>query len=134
MPRKQLTALSVFSGIGGFCEGVRKAGFRVVGAVENDRFAAPNYRQIFPQVPLFDGVVDGVARRVAKGVDGTIGGQIEGQDLSAEAGSQRQPHGIGHRRGEVGVAGGLRPGTGLGQILGPEEADGVDLFTMDRSR
>jgi len=59
MPRKQLTALSVFSGIGGFCEGVRKAGFRVVGAVENDRFAAPNYRQIFPQVPLFDGdIVD----------------------------------------------------------------------------
>lgn len=46
-------ALSLFSGIGGLCEGVRLAGFDVVGAVEFDKFAADNYRRNFPDVPLF---------------------------------------------------------------------------------
>ncbi|MEX2206027.1 MAG: DNA cytosine methyltransferase [Myxococcota bacterium] len=54
MAKQPISALSLFSGIGGFCEGVRRAGFRVVGAVENDPFAAPNYRRLFPRVPLFD--------------------------------------------------------------------------------
>jgi DNA (cytosine-5)-methyltransferase 1 len=50
-----LTALSLFSGIGGFCEGVKKAGFRVSGAVEFDKYATVNYRLNFPDVPLFEG-------------------------------------------------------------------------------
>ena len=49
------TALSLFSGIGGFCEGVRKAGFKVLGAVELDRFASANYKLNFPDTPLFEG-------------------------------------------------------------------------------
>jgi len=50
-------ALSLFSGCGGFCEGVRLAGFRTLGAVELDRFAAQTYRRNFPEVPLFEGDV-----------------------------------------------------------------------------
>lgn len=50
-------ALSLFSGCGGFCEGVRLAGFDVAAAVEWDRFAAQTYRHNFPEVPLFEGDV-----------------------------------------------------------------------------
>ncbi len=51
------TAVSLFSGCGGFCEGVRLAGFDVKAAVEIDRFAAQTYRENFPEVPLFEGDV-----------------------------------------------------------------------------
>jgi DNA (cytosine-5)-methyltransferase 1 len=46
-------AVSLFSGCGGFCEGVRLAGFEVRAAVEWDRFAVQTYRHNFPEVPLF---------------------------------------------------------------------------------
>jgi DNA (cytosine-5)-methyltransferase 1 len=52
-PDPRPTAVSLFSGCGGFCEGVRLAGFDVLAAVENDRFAAETYRHNFPEVPLF---------------------------------------------------------------------------------
>lgn len=48
-------AVSLFSGCGGFCEGVRLAGFETVAAVEIDRFAAETYRHNFPETPLFEG-------------------------------------------------------------------------------
>lgn len=48
-------AVSLFSGCGGFCEGVRLSGFDVLAAVEWDRFAAETYRHNFPEVPLFEG-------------------------------------------------------------------------------
>lgn len=48
-------AVSLFSGCGGFCEGVRLGGFDVSAAVELDRFAAETYRHNFPEVPLFEG-------------------------------------------------------------------------------
>ncbi|MFI6773975.1 DNA cytosine methyltransferase [Nocardia sp. NPDC050412] len=50
-------AVSLFSGCGGFCEGVRLAGFSVRAAVELDRYAVQTYRQNFPEVPLFHGDV-----------------------------------------------------------------------------
>jgi DNA (cytosine-5)-methyltransferase 1 len=49
--------VSLFSGCGGFCEGVRLAGFAVKAAVELDPFAAQTYRHNFPEVPLFQGDV-----------------------------------------------------------------------------
>ncbi|WP_433552879.1 DNA cytosine methyltransferase [Micromonospora zamorensis] len=49
------SAVSLFSGCGGFCEGVRLAGFDVKAAVELDRFAAQTYRANFPEVALFEG-------------------------------------------------------------------------------
>ncbi|MFJ1537537.1 DNA cytosine methyltransferase [Micromonospora chalcea] len=51
------SAVSLFSGCGGFCEGVRLAGFEVKAAVELDRYAAQTYRANFPEVPLFEGDV-----------------------------------------------------------------------------
>lgn len=50
-------AVSLFSGCGGFCEGVRLAGFSVKAAVELDRYAAQTYRRNFSEVPLFEGDV-----------------------------------------------------------------------------
>lgn len=50
---KAYRAVSLFSGCGGFCEGVRLAGFKVNGAVEHDRYAVETYKHNFPEVPLF---------------------------------------------------------------------------------
>lgn len=50
-------AVSLFSGCGGFCEGVELAGFEVKVAVELDRFAAQTYRHNFPKTPLYEGDV-----------------------------------------------------------------------------
>lgn len=47
------SAMSLFSGCGGFCEGVKLAGFGIEAAVELDRFAVETYRHNFPDVPLF---------------------------------------------------------------------------------
>jgi DNA (cytosine-5)-methyltransferase 1 len=48
-------AVSLFSGCGGFCEGVRLAGFDIRVAVEWDRYACETYRANFPGTPLFEG-------------------------------------------------------------------------------
>jgi len=50
-------ALSLFSGCGGFCEGVELAGFKVQAGVEWDKFAAETYRFNLTNVPLFEGDV-----------------------------------------------------------------------------
>lgn len=68
MTQKNLTALSLFSGIGGFCEGVKLAGFQIIGAVEKDKYAAENYRLNFPQVPLFEGDISDFLSSVDKKV------------------------------------------------------------------
>ncbi|WPZ35519.1 DNA cytosine methyltransferase [Thalassobaculum sp. OXR-137] len=52
-----LTAVSLFSGCGGFCEGVELAGFDLQCGVELDRFAAETYRHNFPRTRLFEGDV-----------------------------------------------------------------------------
>lgn len=53
--RRNPSAVSLFSGCGGFCEGVELAGFDVKVAVEWDRFASETYRYNFPKIPLFEG-------------------------------------------------------------------------------
>lgn len=55
----QLTALSLFAGCGGFCEGIELAGFKIKCAVELDRFAAETYRHNFPKTPLFENDITG---------------------------------------------------------------------------
>lgn len=50
----QPTALSLFSGCGGFCEGIESSGFEVRTAVELDKFACQTYKHNFPKTPLFD--------------------------------------------------------------------------------
>ncbi|MBE0455624.1 MAG: DNA cytosine methyltransferase, partial [Roseovarius sp.] len=50
MKQKPLTAVSLFSGCGGFCEGMELAGFDIKVAVEFDRFACETYRHNFPRI------------------------------------------------------------------------------------
>jgi len=50
-----LKAVSLFSGCGGFCEGMELAGFDIKVAVEWDRFSCETYRYNFPRTPLFEG-------------------------------------------------------------------------------
>lgn len=52
-----LRALSLFSGIGGLCEGVKLAGFNVVGAAELDKYSCESYKANFPEIPLYEGDV-----------------------------------------------------------------------------
>jgi DNA (cytosine-5)-methyltransferase 1 len=49
------TAVSLFSGCGGFCEGIEQAGFEVKVAVEWDKFSCETYRHNFPKTPLYEG-------------------------------------------------------------------------------
>jgi len=52
---KRPSAVSLFSGCGGFCEGIELAGFDVKMAVEWDKFACETYKANFPHTPLFEG-------------------------------------------------------------------------------
>lgn len=52
---RPLRAVSLFCGAGGFCEGVRLAGFDIVSAVEIDTDAARTHKANFPEVSLFEG-------------------------------------------------------------------------------
>ena len=79
------TALSLFSGCGGFCEGAKLAGFDVVGAVEHDRFAVQTYAHNFPEVPLFADDVHAFMNpedprwttEEAKRFDGVVPGELD---------------------------------------------------------
>ncbi len=51
------TAVSLFSGCGGFCEGIATSGFDIRVAVELDKYACETYRYNFPSTPLFEGDV-----------------------------------------------------------------------------
>jgi DNA (cytosine-5)-methyltransferase 1 len=50
-----LTAISLFSGCGGFCEGMRLAGCEISVAVELDRYACESLRHNFPAHKVFEG-------------------------------------------------------------------------------
>lgn len=58
-PNLAPTAVSLFSGCGGFCEGIESAGTKIQVAVELDKFACETYRHNFPSTPLFEGDVHG---------------------------------------------------------------------------
>lgn len=47
---------STFSGIGGFDEGFRRAGFRLAWLCEREPFCQKVLRRHFPDVPLYDDV------------------------------------------------------------------------------
>lgn len=53
MTPKRLLAIDVFAGCGGLTEGLKQAGFSVVGAIEIDRMAATTYAANHPEVHLW---------------------------------------------------------------------------------
>lgn len=52
-PPKELTAVDLFSGIGGFSVSLKRHGFRILSAVDKDERAANVYKQNFPGVEFF---------------------------------------------------------------------------------
>ena len=76
---QQPTAISLFSGCGGFCEGVELAGFDVKVAVEMDRFACETYRYNFPKIPLFEGDIHHFLQ--GKGAEHRTKYNLDGIDL-----------------------------------------------------
>jgi DNA (cytosine-5)-methyltransferase 1 len=69
-PARALKAVDLFSGAGGLTEGLRLAGFRVLGAVENDALAAETYRVNHPGVRLWERDIRALhPREVLAGLD-----------------------------------------------------------------
>ncbi len=52
--RRQLTAIDLFSGCGGLTLGLKWAGFKVLGAVDNDQVAVASYKANHPRVRLWE--------------------------------------------------------------------------------
>jgi DNA (cytosine-5)-methyltransferase 1 len=65
-----LTAVCLFSGAGGFCEGVRLAGWQVVCAVESDAQACLTPAANFAEVALFKGDIARFLQDAQAGVPG----------------------------------------------------------------
>jgi DNA (cytosine-5)-methyltransferase 1 len=63
-------AVSLFSGAGGFCEGVRLAGFKVICAVESDESACRTHSANFTDVALFEGDIARFLRDEKPGIPG----------------------------------------------------------------
>ncbi len=66
--RRKPNAISLFSGAGGFCEGVRLGGFRVVCAVEADGSACKTHAANFGDVALFQGEIGRFLRDAKPGI------------------------------------------------------------------
>lgn len=72
------TAVSLFSGCGGFCEGIESSGFEIRVAVELDKFACQTYEHNFPKTPLFK---DDVHKFLAKNTTHDKEYRLENIDL-----------------------------------------------------
>src|SRR2546426_224486 len=50
--RRKMTAVSLFSGCGGFDWGAQQAGVKIIWANDNNSYAASAYQALFPNVPF----------------------------------------------------------------------------------
>ncbi len=78
--RHGLTAIDLFSGCGGLTQGLRKAGFQVIGAVENDLKAAATYRLNHPGTQLW---VDDIRKLKPRSIGRKLGLRKGDLDLLA---------------------------------------------------
>lgn len=63
-----LTAVSLFSGVGGFCEGVRLAGWKVLCAVEADAQTCLTHAVNFQELALFRGDIANFLKTEQSGI------------------------------------------------------------------
>ena len=61
MAYKRLTAVSIFSGCGGFDWGAKQAGVKIIWANDKDPYAAAAYKSLFPRVKFHEGDICDVA-------------------------------------------------------------------------
>lgn len=54
MSKGSHTAIDLFAGCGGFSLGLRRGGFRILAAIENDKYAVATYRTNFPGVLVLE--------------------------------------------------------------------------------
>ena len=73
----RLTAIDLFAGCGGLTQGLRKAGFEVLGAIENDEKAAATYKLNHPNVTLWTDDIRGVRARSVSRKLGIRKGQLD---------------------------------------------------------
>lgn len=79
---KQLKIIDLFSGVGGFSLGARRAGFDVAGAVEIDPQAISVHKKNFPKLPLWEKDISTISGTEilrtfdlkVRTVDGIVGG------------------------------------------------------------
>lgn len=72
-----LTAIDLFCGCGGLTTGLKQAGFRVLGAVDNDELALDTYAVNHPEVHLWRGDVSLVTRASVKREIGIASGELD---------------------------------------------------------
>lgn len=75
--RRKPTAIDLFAGCGGLTEGLKQAGFRIIGAVELDQLAARSYRLNHPSVRLWNEDIREVATRAVMNELGLSKGELD---------------------------------------------------------
>jgi DNA (cytosine-5)-methyltransferase 1 len=77
MDKKMMTAIDLFAGCGGFSLGLLQAGFKVLVAVENDRWAAETYRYNLHGIKVLEEDIKGITTQRLLKESGLLKGQLD---------------------------------------------------------